>query len=134
MGRFLGFWSTDVVAPDTTPDAFAFTDQFNVPTESVRTSNAITVSGINTSVEISVTGGEYSINGGSFTSDAGTVESGDTVRARHTASDTAETTTDTVVTIGGVSDTFSSTTAAEGAEAAIAPVIAIFTHRRLLLG
>ena len=60
---------------------------------------------------ISVTGGEYSVNGGAYTSAAGTVNNGDTVTVRHTHSAGESTRIDTVVTIGGVSATFSSVTA-----------------------
>lgn len=98
-------------APDTTPDSFSFTDQTGVARSSTITSAAITVSGIDAAATISVTGGTYDINGsGSFTSSSGTVEAGDTVRARHTSSASYETATNTVVSIGGVSDTFTSTT------------------------
>lgn len=98
-------------ASDTTPDAFAFTDQFSVARSATITSAAITVSGIDAAADITVSGGTYDINGSdSFTADPGTVNNGDTVRARHTSSASYSTTTATVVTIGGVSDTFSSLT------------------------
>jgi hypothetical protein len=100
---------------DTTPAAFSFVDQTEVEAEAVITSAPVTLSGFNASSPITVSGGTYNINGGSFTSAAGTVVSGDVVRARHTASADGETAVNTVVTIGGVSDTFTSTTAAAGA-------------------
>ena len=43
---------------DTTPDAFSFADQTDVALSTVVTSNEITVSGINASTPISVTGGK----------------------------------------------------------------------------
>lgn len=96
---------------DTTPDAFTFTDQTNVATSTTITSAAITVAGINAAAAISVSGGSYDVNSsGSFTTSSGTVNNGDTVRARHTSSASNSTATNTVVTIGGVSDTFTSTT------------------------
>lgn len=101
---------TFVPPPDTTPDAFTFTDQTNVPVSTTITSNAITVSGINPSSPISVAGGSYSINGGAFTTAAGTVNNGDTVQVQHTSSASFSTATNTTLTIGGVSDTFTSTT------------------------
>lgn len=57
--------------PDTTPDAFNFTSQTGVAVNSAITSNAITVSGINTAapISISVCAGtlcQYSVNGGSY--------------------------------------------------------------------
>lgn len=96
---------------DTTPDAFSFTDQSDVARSTVITSAAITVAGIDAPATISVSGGTYDINGsGTFVSSPGTVEVGDTVRARHTSSSSYGTATNTVITIGGVSDTFTSTT------------------------
>jgi hypothetical protein len=96
--------------PDTTPDQFTFTDQTNVALSTVITSNTITVTGINTAATISITGGEYSINGGSYTSSSSTVNNGNTVKVRQTSSGSYSTKTDTILTIGGVSDTFSVTT------------------------
>ena len=95
---------------DSEPDAFSFTDQTDVAVSTQITSNTITVAGITSAAAISVTGGEYAINGGSYTSDAGTVENGNTVTVRHTSSGSFSTATNTVLTIGGVSDTFTSTT------------------------
>jgi hypothetical protein len=96
---------------DTTPDQFTFTDQTGVSQSATITSAAITVAGIDTAAAITVSGGSYDINeSGSFTTDPGTVNNGDNVRARHTSSASYSAVTSTVVTIGGVSDTFSSTT------------------------
>ena len=107
------FTSTTLAAgPDTTPDAFTFTDQTNVALSTTITSNSITVSGINTAASISVTGGTYSINGGAYTATTGTVTNGQTVTVRHTSSASYSTATNTTLTIGGVSDTFTSTTLA----------------------
>lgn len=96
--------------PDTTPNQFMFVDHFGVELSTVVTSAPITVTGINTTTDIEVADGEYNINGGAFTSTPGTVENGDEVRARHTSAADYLTQTDTIVTIGGVSDTFSSRT------------------------
>jgi hypothetical protein len=112
------YYSDEANVPsDSTPNQFTFTDQTSVALSSTITSAAITVSGINTTSAITVTGGTYDINGsGSFTSSAGTVSNGDTVRARHTSSGTNSTATNTTVTIGGVSDEFRSTTLAEAGD------------------
>jgi hypothetical protein len=93
-----------------TPDAFAFTDQANAALGTVITSNTVTIAGASGPWDISVTGGEYSINSGAFSSAAGTVAAGDTVQVRQTSAALPATTTDTVLTIGGASDTFSVTT------------------------
>jgi hypothetical protein len=95
---------------DTTPDSFSFTDQTNVTRSSTQTSNQITISGINASTAVSITGGTYSKNGGSYTSSSGTCVNGDTFTVRHTASSSYSTDVDTTLTVGGVSDTFTSTT------------------------
>src|SRR5688572_1882320 len=100
----------DAGADDTVPDAFSLTDQTGVAVSSTITSAPITVTGIDAASAITVTGGTYSINAEAFTADAGTVNVGDTVRARHTSSASYLTATNTVITIGGVSDTFTSTT------------------------
>jgi len=98
------------IPPDTTPDAFSFTDQTGLPPNAEVQSNEITVAGINGPAPISVVGGAYSIDGGAFTATAGTVANGARVRVRVTASISYSTTVSATLTIGGVSDTFSVTT------------------------
>ncbi len=98
---------------DNNPDAFSFINQTDVETDSVNFSNAITVSGINTPVAITISNGDYAINGGSYTALAGEVSNGNTVTVRQTASPSYLTTTDTLLTIGGVSGSFSTTTITE---------------------
>jgi len=99
-------------AEDVTPAAFSFTDLTGVEPSEVQTSNTITVSGLDTgtSVAVSITGGTYSKNGGAYVSSAGTAVNGDTFAARHTASASLLTAVNTALTIGGVSDTFTTTT------------------------
>ena len=100
-------------ATDTTPDAFTFTDQTNVALNTVITSTpAITVSGIDAATPISITGGTYSINGGAYTSSSGSITNGQSVTVQHTSSGSNSTATNTTLNIGGVTDTFTSTTAA----------------------
>lgn len=96
------------------PTAFTFTDQTGVTASSTQTSNTITVAGLASgdSAPVSISGGTYSKNGGAHTSAATTAVNGDTFAVRHTASASASTLTNTTLTIGGVSDIFSSTTAA----------------------
>ncbi len=95
---------------DTTPDVFTFTDQTGVLLNTLRESNSITVSGIAAPASISITGGEYRIGAGSYTSAPGTVSNGNTVTVRQTSSASFSTTTNSTLTIGGVSDIFSLTT------------------------
>jgi len=98
-----------------TPNAFTFTDVTGVALSTVQTSNAITVSGITAPAAITIVGGQYELNSsGTWTSSPGTVANTNTVRVRHTSSATNSTAVNTTLTIGGVSDTFTSTTLADG--------------------
>lgn len=106
-------WVDQVVfsgACDTTPNQFTFTDQTGVTPGQQVTSNSITLAGITCGAAISITGGTYSVNGGAYTSASGTVNNGDTVSVRLAASGSYGVTTSAILTIGGVSDTFSATT------------------------
>jgi hypothetical protein len=95
---------------DLTPGTFTFTDVSGAELSTQYTSNTITVGGLAANAPISVTGGEYRIGVGSFTSALGTVTNGNTVAVRQTSSPSFATTTNTVLTIGTVSDTYSVTT------------------------
>ncbi len=95
---------------DTTPDAFTFIDQIDVELGSVVQSESITISGINAATPISISGGDYSINNGEFTNENGTITNGQNIVVQQIASTDSKTTTDVVLTIGGISDTFSTTT------------------------
>lgn len=115
-------WSVDDVSVhtcaasgDTTPDPFAFADQNDVPVNTVMTSNAVTISGISAPAAISVSGGQYSIGcGATFTSAAGSIANNQTVCVRHTSAAANSTAVNTTLTVGGVSDTFTSTTIGAG--------------------
>lgn len=102
-------------ASDTTPDPFTFNDQTDVALSTLTTSNTVTITGIDASTPISITGGEYSVNGGAYTSASGNVVVNDTVTVRQTSSASYSTQTDTVLDVGGVTDTFSVTTIAQPA-------------------
>lgn len=106
------FKITTVKTADTTPDAFSFPPMTNAPINSLQTSTAITVSGINTGASVSVTGGSYSINGQPFTTAAGTVSNGDSVTVQQTTSSNFSTTTTTALKIGTVTGRYAVTTAA----------------------
>lgn len=101
--------------PDTIPEPFSFTDQSEVAINTVIVSDTVTVAGIDSPTTISVTGGEYSIGctTGTFTAAAGSINNGDTVCVRHTSAAEGDAVTDTTLTIGTVSDTFTTTTASE---------------------
>lgn len=96
---------------DTTPEAFSFEPVIDAALDTVYTSNVITITGIDAAVPITVTGGEYAINSEeTFTSAAGTVSANNTVRLRGTSATGNNLTQAVVVTIGGVSATYSITT------------------------
>lgn len=97
-------------AADLTPEAFTFAPKNDAQLNAEYTSDPITVSGIDVAVPVSVTGGLYSINGGEFTSAAGTVSAGQAITVKTTAAAKTETAQEAVLTIGGVSGTFSVTT------------------------
>jgi beta propeller repeat protein len=97
---------------DTTPDQFTFTDRTEAELDTSYVSS-ITVSGINAPTDISVGNAEYRISGNSWMIMAGSVNNGDVVEVRRNSSSTYSDTLASVVTIGGVSDTFSITTKAE---------------------
>jgi subtilisin-like proprotein convertase family protein len=97
---------------DTTPDAFSFVP---TPDASLNTrifSNQVTITGIDSSASVAVTGGEYSINGGAFTDSNGTIANGQSIQVRGLSSSSFLTATNTTLTIGGVPATFVVTTRA----------------------
>lgn len=93
------------------PTTFTFTDQTGVPLSSVITSNTITIAGAETALAVSITGGTYSKNGGGYGSGATTASNGDTFTVRHTSAAGVSSIINTTLTVGGYTDTFSSTTA-----------------------
>ncbi len=97
-------------AEDLVPEPFMFTDAVDVALSTQTTSDAITVSGINSNASVTVTGGEYSIDNGAFTSVMGTVSNGQQIRVRGTSSASVDTTVNVELTVGGVADSFAITT------------------------
>jgi hypothetical protein len=109
------------VIEDETPSAFSFNDVTGALLSTIYTSNTITVAGmeVQASVAVTVTGGTYSKNGGAYTSSAGTAMVGDTFAVRAISSGSPSGTVNVALTIGGVSDTFSVTTAGDGVDGAM---------------
>ena len=73
------------------------------------TSSAITVTGIDSATDVSITGGEFAIGGGTFIT-SGRVVNGETIVVRGTSSSDFSASVDVVLTVGGVSGTFTITT------------------------
>ncbi|MEW6764302.1 MAG: S8 family peptidase [Pseudomonadota bacterium] len=119
VGGFQAVFSSTTVQPDATPDAFGFTTVNNASLSTPLTSNAVTISGINTATPVSVTGGEYSLGcTASFTSSAGQIQNGQTVCVRHTTASEYGTSATTTLNVGGVSGSFTSTTLSAPADVA----------------
>lgn len=100
---------------DETPGAFTFVDVTSAALSTSYESNLITCTsvdaGLTFGVPFTVTGGEYQKNGGSWTAaGSGTLLLNETIKVRHTSSAANLTATNTVLTINGVSDTFTTTT------------------------
>jgi hypothetical protein len=112
-GTILNDDSVSAARPDNTPDPFAFTDVHNALLNSPQVSDSVTISGIRDPAAISVVGGEYSLGCASaFTTVAGSIDPGSTVCVRHLSAGVQGEATHTTLTVGGVSDTFTSTTEA----------------------
>jgi len=105
--------SSSVPVVDTTPAVFNFAPSVDVALSTTITSPAITLSGFDVAVPISITNGEYSINGGAFTSAAGTISPAQTLAVKVTSSNANSTAVTTTLTVGGVSATYTVTTLAD---------------------
>jgi hypothetical protein len=101
---------------DTTPDAFTFVDVTGAALSTDYESNTITVTGMTAAAIISISGGsgQYSKNGGAYATMPGLISTGDTVKVKVTSDGVAGVAVTTTLTIGGVSDTYSVTTAGGG--------------------
>jgi spore coat protein U-like protein len=106
---------------DTTPDSFSFTDLTGQVVSSVIESSVVTITGIDAATAISISGdasAEFRISTdggttfGSYTNVATTVEVNDQVQLRLTSSASNVTSVDAVLDVGGVTDTWTVTTAA----------------------
>lgn len=104
------------VHSDAVPSAFGFAAQTGVVPGTQVISDAITVGGINVAAPVAIaacTGATcaYSVNGGTWLDTAGTVQNGDSVRVRQTASASHATQTTLTLSIGGIDGSFDVTTA-----------------------
>jgi hypothetical protein len=107
-------WSVTTVGPDTTPDAFSFTDQTDVALSTLITSNSVNITGITGSVSVSVSGDgspQVRVNGGSWTAGPTTITDGQSLEVRLTSNAANSTMNSATVTVGTVSDQWDVTTA-----------------------
>lgn len=92
------------------PDEFAFAPQSNATTNTLVTSNSVTISGLTAAAAVVIVGGEYSINGGAFTNLPGNVTNGQSIRVRLTSPAQGGASVAANLTIGGVVGAFNVTT------------------------
>jgi hypothetical protein len=102
---------TATTGTDTTPKAFALTDQTGVAKHKYIYSNSIKVTGINSATPVSVTGGALvSVNSAAFTASPPDVVANDRVRLRLISSASGNDMSSATLTVGGVSDQWDVTT------------------------
>lgn len=117
IGNTQQSYSVTTLAQDTAPNAFSFTPASltNVAANSVNPTNSITITGINSPAAVSASGTgttqQCNTNGGGWGNCTGTISNNQTIAIRHTASATSNTSTTSILTVGGVSATFTVTTA-----------------------
>ncbi|RFC39871.1 MAG: Fibronectin type III domain-containing protein [Candidatus Nitrotoga sp. CP45] len=104
--------------PNTTPNAFTFVDKSGVTLSSVVTSAPVKITGINVAINWTATGGGTAcVSAGNDCScdvvshaTSGTITNNQYLCVQHTSSASYSTATNTTLAVGGVSDTFTSTT------------------------
>lgn len=111
IGGFAAAYNVTTKASIGTPTAFSFTNQLNVATSTLRTSETITIAGLDAAVNVTVTDGELSKNGGAWSTSATTCTNGDTFAVRHTSAAGASSIVTTTLQVGNFAESFSSTTA-----------------------
>lgn len=107
------YLTINVVASDTTPDNFTFTNVTNADFSTLYTSNTVTISGIDDTTPVSVSGTgnpQWRKNGGTWTSSSGTVVNGNTVQVRLTSADTENGLRRATLNVGGVTGNYDVTT------------------------
>lgn len=85
---------------DITPTWFSFDHQSDIGLSTFATSDAVTISGINGDIEVTVSDGEYSVDGGEFVSEPGTIVNEQTLTVRHVSSNRSNMLSAATVTVG----------------------------------
>lgn len=112
VARLSPFVFAATAPTDGVPNQFTFTDQTGVALSTVITGTGVTITGIDTTVPFTATGGTIDVNSDGNFQTSRDVVNNDVIRPRHTSAATNSTQTSTVVTGGGVSDAFTTTTLA----------------------
>ena len=110
MGGVSGAFSVTTRDADRAPDAFVFARKNDTARSAWVASEAVTLSGFEVPLAISIQGGEYSIAGESFTAAPGTISAGQTLAIRLSSSTDYSRNSTVRVTVGSVSADFAVTT------------------------
>lgn len=89
-----------LIEDDLMPNPIVFTPVTEAEFNTQYTSETVMITGINVTVPISVTGGEYRVNNGVWTTNPSIVNNGDTVTVRTTTAQASEYTYTVVLTVG----------------------------------
>ncbi len=109
IGGVSASFTVTTLAAATIPNAFRFTPQNNVVLSTPIDSAAVTISGINTAVPVSIVGGTFAVAGGAFGA-SGNITNNQTIVVRVLSSANFATPASATLTIGGVSASFTVTT------------------------
>lgn len=89
-----------LIEDDLMPNPIVFNDVTEANFSQTYTSNTVQITGINVTVPISITGGQYRVNNGVWTTQNSIVNNGDTVTVRLTTAQASEYTYTVVLTVG----------------------------------
>ena len=112
IGGVTGYFSTSTTPEDTIPNPFSFANQtdVNATATPVVVSNTVTLGGFNVALPISIVDGNYSVDGGTCTDANGTISTAQTLALCQIPSSSFATSKTTMVTIGSVVASFTTTT------------------------
>jgi len=99
-----------LIEDDAMPNPIVFNPVTGAEFNTTYTSNTVVISGINVTVPISVTGGQYRVNNGVWTTNPSIVNNGDMVAVRTTTAQASEYTYTVVLTVGEGQGIYSVTT------------------------
>lgn len=101
---------------DITPDPFDITLPDRLPVDTIVESSSVTITGIDSSTDITISGGEYSIDGGDFTSSPGEISNNQSLKIRVDTPDDNDVSFSVTVTIGDLAVTITAMTEVFGGQ------------------
>ncbi len=111
VGGYSTEFRSHTSAQDRTPDAFTFATQSQVTGGAEVESEVVALTGFNTAISVAAGPGlSYRIDGGAYTTAAGSLNPGQTLQVKHTATATAKGYTKTYLKAGGVTGYFTTRT------------------------